>query len=62
MHDKRRLRAAYLRLNGRPMPVTVSDAERAALRARFADANARLAAQLTAIGITDHPAWLGATP
>lgn len=59
---KRRLRAAYLRLNGRPMPVTVSDAERAALRARFADANARLAAQLTAIGITDLPAWLGATP
>jgi hypothetical protein len=58
---KRRLRAAYLRLNGRPMPVLVSEAERAALRERFADANARLADQLTAMGITDLPAWIRPT-
>ena len=55
---KRRLRAAYLRLNGRPLPVTVSEAERAALRERFAEPNARLAAQLTAMGVTDLPPWL----
>lgn len=55
---KRRLRTAYFRMNGRPMPVTVSDADRAALAARFADANARLAQQLSAMGVTDLPSWL----
>lgn len=55
---KRRLRAAYLKVNGRPMPVGVTDAERAALARRYADANARLAAQLRAMGVTDLPPWL----
>jgi hypothetical protein len=52
------LRSAYLRLNGRPLPVAVSDAERAALAARDVEPNARLAAQLTAFGVTDLPRWL----
>jgi hypothetical protein len=55
---KRRLRAAYLRLNGRALPATVSDAQREALRTRFADANVRLADQLEAAGVVDLPAWL----
>ena len=55
---KRRMRAAYLRLNGRAVPTAVSDAERAALRARFADANLRLADQLAAAGVDGLPAWL----
>jgi hypothetical protein len=55
---KRRLRSAYFRLNGRPLPVAVSDAERAALAARYVEPNARLAAQLTAFGVTDLPTWL----
>ena len=55
---KRRLRSGYFRLNGRPLPVAVSDADRAALAERFADANARLADQLTAMGVTDLPSWL----
>lgn len=55
---KRRLRTAYLRFNGRPLPVTLADADRRALGARFADANARLAAQLTTMGVTDLPPWL----
>ena len=55
---KRRLRGAYFRLNGRPLPVTMSEAERAALTARYAEPNARLADQLTALGVTDLPAWL----
>lgn len=55
---KRRLRAAYVRVNGRAMPVPITDAERAALRARFTDANTRLADQLTGMGVTDLPAWL----
>lgn len=57
---KRRLRAVYLRLNGRPLPVTVTDAERAALRERFAEPNARLAEQLIAMGVTGMPSWLTA--
>lgn len=55
---KRRLRATYLRLNGRPLPVPVSDADRAALAARFAEPNARLADQLAAMGVTGLPPWL----
>jgi len=55
---KRRMRSAYFRVNGRPLPVTVSDGERAALAARYAEPNARLAEQLTALGVTDLPTWL----
>jgi len=55
---KRRLRGAYLKLNGRPLPVEVTEAERAALRERYRDANDRLAAQLEAVGTTSLPAWL----
>jgi len=55
---KRRLRAAYVRVNGRPLPVTVTEADRAALAARFADANLRLVAQLDAMGVHDLPSWL----
>jgi hypothetical protein len=55
---KRRLRGAYFRLNGRPLPIVVSDAERADLIARYAEPNARLAAQLSALGIDAFPSWL----
>jgi hypothetical protein len=55
---KRRLRSTYFRLNGRPLPVAVSNEERAALVARYVEPNARLAAQLTAFGVTDLPPWL----
>jgi hypothetical protein len=55
---KRRLRSAYFRLNGRPLPVAVSDAQRTALAARYVEPNARLVEQLTALGITDLPTWL----
>ena len=55
---KRRLRAAYLRINGRPLPVPLSDVERAVLAARFTDANARLVEQLAVLGVTDLPSWL----
>jgi hypothetical protein len=55
---KRRLRAAYLRVNGRPLPVVVGEEERARLAVRFAGANARLAAQLCALGVEDLPGWL----
>lgn len=54
---KRRLRATYFRLNGRPFPVDVTDAGRRALHERFADANARLADQLGAMGVSS-PTWL----
>jgi hypothetical protein len=58
-HDlKRRLRSTYFRVNGRPLPVAVSESERAALVARYAEPNARLKEQLTALGVTDLPAWL----
>jgi hypothetical protein len=57
---KRRLRSTYFRLNGRPLPIAVSDAQRAALAARYAEPNARLAAQLTTFGVTDLPTWLRA--
>lgn len=55
---KRRLRSAYFRLNGRPLPVAVTDAERAALRERFVEPNARLAAQLAELGVPELPPWL----
>jgi hypothetical protein len=55
---KRRLRSTYFRLNGRPLPVKVSEAEQAALASRYVEPNARLAAQLTAFGVTDLPRWL----
>jgi len=55
---KRRLRGAYFRVNGRPLPVAVSDAERAALAARYVEPNARLVEQPTAMGVTDLPSWL----
>jgi hypothetical protein len=58
---KRRLRGTYFRLNGRPLPVTVSEAERAALAARYVEPNARLATQLSAFGVTDLPRWLQQT-
>ncbi len=55
---KRRLRGTYFRLNGRPLPVAVSESERAALAGRYAEPNARLKEQLTAMGVTDLPKWL----
>jgi len=55
---KRRLRDAYFRLNGRPLPVVVSEADRAALAARYDEPNQRLAEQLTALGVTTLPTWL----
>ena len=59
---KRRLRSAYFRLNGRPLPIAVSDAERTALTARYVESNARLVEQLTAIGVADLPTWLRMGP
>lgn len=55
---KRRLRHAYFNLNGRPLPITVTEGERAALVTRFAGPNARLAEQLRANGVVDLPPWL----
>jgi hypothetical protein len=55
---KQRLRSAYLRLNGRPLPVRITAAEQAALTERFAEPNARLAEQLTAMGVAPLPTWL----
>lgn len=57
---KRRLRGAYLRLNGRPFPARVRAETRAALAERFVEPNARLAAQLSAMGLdrASFPDWL----
>lgn len=55
---KRRLREAYLRVNGRPLPVAIGEEQRARLASRFAAANARLAEQLRARGGEELPAWL----
>jgi Sulfotransferase domain len=55
---KRRMRAAYFKLNGRALPLYVSETERASLAARFAGANARLAEQLSGLGVTNLPTWL----
>jgi hypothetical protein len=55
---KRRLRAAYYRVNGRAARDAVPEAVRAELAARYEEPNARLAAQLRAAGVTDFPEWL----
>lgn len=55
---KRRMRAAYFKVNGRPFPVSTTPTERDALAARYTTANARLAEQLTLLGITALPTWL----
>jgi len=55
---KRSLRSFYYRLNGRNQSEAIPDAVRAELAARYGEANARLAAQLDAVGIT-RPGWLG---
>ncbi|MEI8000270.1 MAG: sulfotransferase [Actinomycetes bacterium] len=52
---KRRLREGYLRVNGRPLGPREID--RPALAARYAEPNARLAAQLRARGVA-LPGWL----
>lgn len=54
---KRTLRAAYYRVNGRPMKDPIPDSVRAELADRYREPNARLAAQLDAIGVA-LPAWL----
>jgi hypothetical protein len=48
---KRKLRAFYYRLNGRPTEERIPDAVRAELAARYEEPNARLAQQLEAAGI-----------
>ena len=55
---KRRLRGAYFRVNGRPLPVAISEPERAALSARYIEPNTRLAEQLTTMGVANLPSWL----
>ncbi len=54
---KRALRAAYYRVNGAPMREEVPDAVRAELASRFSEPNARLRAQLQAMGAA-LPPWL----
>ena len=54
---KRKLRAFYYRLNGRPTEEHIPDSVRAALAARYEEPNARLAQQLTDAGIA-LPGWL----
>ena len=55
---KRRLRALYLRVNGRTL--AGDDVDRAALERRFAEPNARLTLQLRAMGAA-LPPWLADT-
>jgi hypothetical protein len=55
---KRRLRAAYYRVNGRAAREAVPEAVRAELAARYEEPNARLAAQLRDAGMTELPEWL----
>jgi len=59
---KRRLRAAYYRVNGRAAREAVPDEVRDELAARYAEPNARLAAQLLDAGVTDLPDWLAEEP
>jgi len=59
---KRRLRAAYYRVNGRAAREAVPDEVREELAARYAEPNARLAAQLRDAGVTDLPEWLAEEP
>jgi hypothetical protein len=54
---KRRLRAFYYRLNGRPADETIPDAVRVELASRYEEPNARLAQLLDAAGIA-LPCWL----
>jgi len=54
---KRKLRAFYYRLNGRPTEEHVPDSVRAELAARYEEPNRRLAQQLDAVGIP-IPGWL----
>ncbi len=54
---KRKLRAFYYRLNGRPTEEHIPDSVRVALAARYEEPNARLAQQLTDAGIA-LPGWL----
>lgn len=56
---KRRLRALYYRLNGRPLANPVPDTVRAELAEAFREPNRRLAAQLLAAGVP-LPPWLAA--
>ena len=56
---KRRLRAAYYRLNGRAARESVSSVTEAELAARYREPNARLAEQLRDAGVIDIPDWLG---
>jgi hypothetical protein len=55
---KQALRSAYYRVNGRKASGDASAAVRAELDARYREPNARLAAQLTAMGVTQLPGWL----
>jgi hypothetical protein len=57
---KRKLRALYYRLNGRPADEDIPESVRAELAARYEEPNARLAQQLDAAGIP-LPGWLSAT-
>jgi hypothetical protein len=57
---KRKLRAFYYRLNGRPTEEPIPASVRAELAARYAKPNARLAQQLDAAGIP-RPGWLSPT-
>jgi hypothetical protein len=55
---KRRLRAAYYRVNGRAAREAVPDEVRAELAARYEEPNARLVTQLRDAGVKDLPDWL----
>ena len=59
---KRRLRAAYYRVNGRAAREAVPDEVEAELMARYEEPNARLAVQLREAGVTDLPDWLTESP
>jgi Sulfotransferase domain len=54
---KRKLRAFYYRLNGRPTEEHIPDAVRTELESRYEEPNTRLAQQLTEAGIP-CPGWL----
>ncbi|HEX6312020.1 MAG TPA: sulfotransferase domain-containing protein [Acidimicrobiia bacterium] len=58
---KRRLRAAYYRVNGRAAREAVPDEVRADLAARYEEPNTRLVAQLRGMGVTALPDWLTAS-
>jgi len=58
---KRKLRAFYYRVNGRPTEERIPDAVRAELAARYEEPNARLAQQLDDAGMP-LPTWLSPSP